>query len=289
MASIFKNDHGLRAGWRLIIYLVMVAALWLAASKLADFLMHGKQPDLGNPVPLCITMTVVFLVIFIPALVMARLEHRTMADYGLPARGALGTRFWIAAAVSLVSLALLLLALRIAQVYAPGPVTTRGLDAVRSGALWSLAALAGAMVEEFFHRGYVLTTLADGIGYWPAATVTSCIMGAMHIMNPGWTWLGLITIIGFCLLAALLRLRSGSLWMPIGLHTGWNWGEIFLFGIPCSGLMGRSHLLQGNFHGPAWITGMPFGVEAGAPNLLVFALWWWLILRFVRKPGGAPA
>lgn len=71
--------------------------------------------------------------------------------------------------------------------------------------------------------------------------------------------------------------------MPIGLHAGWNYGEVYFYGVPSSGLMGKGHLLQGSFHGPAWVTGMPFGVEAGWPNVLLFLVWWFLFAKWLRQ------
>jgi hypothetical protein len=94
------------------------------------------------------------------------------------------------------------------------------------------------------------------------------------LFNPGWTALGIATVFGFGLIACFLLRRTGNLWMPIGLHFAWNWGEIYLFGVPCSGLAGRGHLLQGSLHGSPLLTGMPFGIDAGWPNVVLFLVWW---------------
>jgi len=108
-------------------------------------------------------------------------------------------------------------------------------------------------------------------------------MGAAHVFNPGWTMLGLLTVVGFGLIACFLLRRTGDLWMPLGLHAGWNWGEAYFYGIPCSGLMGHGQLFHGSFHGPAWLTGMPFGVEAGWPEIAVFLIWWFIFAKWLRQ------
>jgi hypothetical protein len=68
--------------------------------------------------------------------------------------------------------------------------------------------------------------------------------------------------------------------MPIGLHIGWNGGAVYFYGIPCSGLMGKGHLFQGSFHGPAALTGMPFGVETGWPDIILFLIWWLIFAKW---------
>jgi len=78
---------------------------------------------------------------------------------------------------------------------------------------------------------------------------TSALMGLAHYFNPGWTVLGLFTVGGSGLIACLLLRRTGDLWMPIGPHPAWNWGEAYFFGIPGSGQSGDGNLFPGAFHG----------------------------------------
>lgn len=290
MANVFKGRHGLRAGWRLLIFFAMFAALGFAATKISDTLMHGKQPDPASPVVGIVMFAVLCACVLFPAWVMGRIEGRTLGDYGLPLRGALGAKFWATATLGFASLSLLLAALRVIQDYFAGSVQLHGAEILKEAVLWAIAIGLAAVFEEFFYRGYMQYTLTTGIGFWPAAVVTSALMGVAHVMNPGWTWLGLVTVFLFGLLACLLLRRTGNLWAPIGLHLGWNWGEVFFYGIPCSGLMGHGHLLQGTFRGSPSVTGMPFGVEAGWPNLIVFGVWWWIFARWFRgvRYGGAP-
>ena len=40
--NIWKGPNGLRAGWRLLIYLALVFALGYVASKIVDLLSHGQ-------------------------------------------------------------------------------------------------------------------------------------------------------------------------------------------------------------------------------------------------------
>jgi hypothetical protein len=214
---------------------------------------------------------------------MSRIEGRRLGDYGFPWRRALCGQFWQGAAISFVSLTMLLLVLRLARAYSLGTVQLHGVEILKFGSLWAVTMILATMVEEFLYRGYLQFTLTSGIGFWPAAVITSALMAAAHMLNPGWTVLGLFTVGGFGLIACLLLRRTGDLWMPLGLHVAWDWGETYFYGVPDSGQMGHGHLFQGSFHGPAWLTGMPFGVEAGWPNVALFLLWWLLFAPWLRE------
>lgn len=184
--------------------------------------------------------------------------------------------------IGFVSLTFLLVVLRLARAYSLGSLQLHGGDIVKNGLLWAVAITLLATIEEFFYRGYLQFTLTSGIGFWPAAAFTSALMAAAHRFNPGWTVLGLCTVGGFGLIVCLLLRRTGDRWMPIGLHAAWDWGESYFYGVPDSGQMGNGHLFQGSFHGPPWLTGMPFGVEAGRPSVALFLIWWFLFARWLR-------
>jgi membrane protease YdiL (CAAX protease family) len=283
LPNSFAGPHGLRAGWRLLIYAALVFALGYGANKIADALLHGEQPDASSPTVATVTLSVALCVLLLAAWVMGKIEGRSLADYGLPWRRAFCAEFWLAWAIGSVSLTLLLGVLRLARAYSLGPQQLHGLDILKYGLLWTVTMILAATVEEFFYRGYLQFTLTSGIGFWPAAVITSTLMAAAHMLNPGWTVLGLCTVGGFGLIACFLLRRTGDLWMPIGLHAAWDWGETYFYGVPDSGQMGNGHLFQGSFHGPAWLTGMPFGVEAGWPNVALFLIWWFWFAKWLRE------
>ena len=272
--NLWKGPNGLRAGWRLLIYITLVFAFGYMANKIADAVLHGHQTDQSSPGVVIVWVLADLCALLLAAWVMSRIEGRKMAEYGLPWQRAFCGQFWIAFAIGFVSLTLLLTVLWLARAYSFGGPQLHGADTPKYALLWAVAIILGITLEEFFYRGYLQFTLTSGIGFWPTALITSVLMAADHIFNPGWTVLGLFMVGGFGLIACLLLRRTGDLWMPLGLHFAWDWGETYFYGIQDTGLMGRGHLFQGNFHGPAWLTGMPFGVEAGWPNLAVFLIWW---------------
>lgn len=87
------------------------------------------------------------------------------------------------------------------------------------------------------------------------------LFGLAHLFNPGanlWSSVAIAIEAGVLLGAAFLWRRN--LWFAIGLHTAWNAIE-GLFGIPVSGHADPA-LAQVTEHGPAWLTGGSFGMEA---------------------------
>ncbi len=280
---MLKGPNGLRTGWRLLIYAALVGGLGYAAYKISDALLRGQSPDMATPIAGMIYTAVLSSIALLAAGAMAMIEGRSIADYGLPWRRALCKQFWQAGAIAFVSLTVLLFVLRLAGDYSPGSRQLHGAEIWTNAFLWAVTITLGAVVEEFFYRGYLQFTLTTGIGFWPAALATSLLMAWMHHFNPGWTWLGLVTVGGFGLTACFLLRRTGDLWMPIGLHAGWNYGEVYFYGVPSSGLMGKGHLFQGSLHGPWWATGMPFGVEASVPNVVLFLIWWFLFAKWLRE------
>jgi len=55
--------------------------------------------------------------------------------------------------------------------------------------------------------------------------------------------------------------RTGSLWWAIGLHTSWDWGQSFLYGVPDSGLMVQHRLLATHPVGKPILSGGTTGPE----------------------------
>lgn len=272
--NIWRGASGIRAGWRILLFFVLLVAWGIIATYVTKVIFRGGQPDMNSPSVELVYMASYALVILFATAAMAQIEYRSLAEFGLPFRRAFGLRFWQGWALGLVSLAVLLGVLRLGGFYSFGVIELPGPDAVRYALVWFAMIFSGAIIEEFFYRGYLQYTLTGAMGFWPAACLTSAFMAAMHLLNPGWTLLGVATVAEFGLIACLALRRSGDLWLPLGLHAAWNWGEAFLFGIPCSGQMGEGALRHGSFHGPAWVTGMPFGVEAGGPAALLLLFWW---------------
>ena len=143
--------------------------------------------------------------------------------------------------------------------------------------LWATAEWVATFVivglsEEFSFRGYLQYTLTMGIGFWPAAILMSLIFGLVHMRNPGETKVGVLSVVVFGLLFCLFLRRTGDLWLPVGFHAGWDWGQTFFYGVPDSGLLPYHNLLNCSFSGPAWLTGGSVGPEASVFTPIVLGV-----------------
>jgi membrane protease YdiL (CAAX protease family) len=151
-----------------------------------------------------------------------------------------------------------------------------------------LMLLAGALAEELLFRGYPFQHLAHGIGAAPAVIVMSALYGVLHLLNPhaGLWGAGNSFLMGVLLCVAYLRTQA--LWLPWGIHFGWNTAMGFLFGLPVSGYRVFNLWLYTDAFGPKWLTGGQYGIEAGAAGTVVFLigilLLWKLPLRVLPQP-----
>ncbi len=133
---------------------------------------------------------------------------------------------------------------------------------VASAVLWIVI----SFVEELSFRGYILQGLARGWGMPIAVVVSSVLFGAVHAMNPNASLLGVLTICVGGLLFASAYLVTRSLWLPIGLHIGWNLVETQVLGFAGSGHVQPS-ILHTTVQGPMILTGGAFGPEGGLVTL----------------------
>ncbi len=124
--------------------------------------------------------------------------------------------------------------------------------------------LVGALAEELVFRGYPFQHLEEGIGAVGAIAVFSILFGAVHLSNPDASRWGLLNTILIGILLAIAYLRTRALWLPWGIHFGWNTALGFLFGLPVSGLRTFNVVVRTSATGPKWMTGGGYGIEASA-------------------------
>jgi len=151
-------------------------------------------------------------------------------------------------------------------------------------ALALLSALAGAVFEEVIFRGFLFRLIAGLGGNWIALAVTSALFGLAHIRNPGATWASSLAVaIEAGLLLGAAYAASGSLWLPIGIHAGWNFAEGPVFGMEVSGHAGASSGISGQLRGPAILTGGAFGPESSIVAVAVCLVLATFYLRKMRR------
>ena len=128
--------------------------------------------------------------------------------------------------------------------------------------------------EELLSRGYHLQTIASGTNLFWGVIISSAVFALLHLANPSASWVSTAGIYFAGIFLAYGYIRTKQLWLPIGLHIGWNFCEGVVFGFPVSGLDIYA-LTRIEVTGPEIWTGGAFGPEAGLivlPALLVGAL-----------------
>jgi membrane protease YdiL (CAAX protease family) len=280
--NILKGRDGLRAGWRLLIFVAMLVPLYFGTGVVIDSAERKLHVRMFSPTDELIVMAVLLAALFLATGIMATIEGRSIGDYGLPWRRAFCGQFWQGAAIGFASLTALLFVLRLAGAFSFGSLALRGADIWKYGILWTVAFFLVALMEDFLYRGYLLFTLTTALGFWPAAVVTSLVMGGMHYLNPGGHGLGPFATLLYCLVTCLVIRRTGDLWMALGILATWDWGANFFYGVPSGGQLGQGHLFNATLHGPAWLTGGIYGPEAGWPNVALLVIWGILFSTWLR-------
>jgi membrane protease YdiL (CAAX protease family) len=141
--------------------------------------------------------------------------------------------------------------------------------------------------EELLSRGYHLQTLASGMNLFWGVLISSSIFGILHLANPN-SENKVMVALGILAAGVFLAygyLRTGQLWLSIGLHIGWNFFEGPVFSFPVSGT-GSFHLINVTISGPQLWTGGGFGPEAGLIVFPILALG--MLLTFLYTRGRQP-
>ena len=268
LKPVFIGPNGLRAGWRLLMFLALFAVLFggfvlIRAGGPQGFLEKYRNQNHITITPLVMGGSEAITLLFLcaAALIMAKFEHRKFSKYGLPLRKALGKDFWLGSFSGFLAISGTLLTMFLLHGFRITGMALHGTAIVSSLVGWGIAFLLAGLVEEFLFRGYIQYTLASGIGFWPAAIVMSALFGVGHSFNPNETAVGSATVVLFGLLLCLFLQRTGNLWCAVGFHLGYDWGQMF-YGVPDSGIVPYHNLLNSTWSGPRWLTGGVVGPEA---------------------------
>jgi len=295
LTFVFYNDRGLRAGWRLFIFAVLLyttfGLLGLLARLLRATSTGGANVGADAPylVPLLVGISdlVLFLIVLFVTWIMSRIERRSVSQYGLPLIRSAWSRFLTGYLLwGFLPLALVLLVMRAFHLFYFGSLNLHGASILAWALAWAVVYLMVGFFEEYLFRGYALHTLAEGIGFWPAAFILGIVFAYVHMGNGGETRIGIIGVLLFAIFAATTLRRTGNLWLAVGAHTGWDWGESFLFGVSNSGLPASGRLLSSHSsQGPDWLTGGTVGPEGSIFTLILWAVMTVLFL-ILYKPLG---
>jgi hypothetical protein len=141
----------------------------------------------------------------------------------------------------------------------------------------SVTLLFGAAGEEMLFHGYAFQLLIRSMGSFATILPAGVLFGLAHAGNENATALGIFNTMIWGVLLGVAYARTAALWMPIGLHFGWN-VVLPLFGVNLSGftmgVTGYSLTWRVGAGGAwaqqfTWWSGGNYGPEGGLAATLV--------------------
>lgn len=279
LTRLFLGAREVRAFWRLLVYVALVAGLGWVLVKTASWmslhigLLHAPgDPAVMSPASMILSETTTLLAVLLAAVVMGRLEWRTLADYGLPARGAFRRDFWAGMLWGLLIVSAVIGGIALFHGYSITGLAISGTNLVGYAAVWLLVFVLVGLFEEFTFRGYTQFTVASGLGFWPAAVLLSAAFGAVHLGNPNEGLIGALQVFFVAMFLCLTLRRTGTLWFAVGVHASFDWGETYLYSVPNSGLHATGHLFASSLHAATWLTGGTVGPEGSVICFVAIAI-----------------
>ncbi len=276
---------------RILAFLLLLAALCLViAAPLAPVFLVAHIPfDPSSEVAALIGEAIAATAALGAFLIMVRYADRRSAEAaGLGRQGlARETGLGLLLGGGLFSLVIAAMALF-------GAFHIRGVNTHFQPLVPLLLFLAVAATEETIFRGYVFQTLEIHWGSGVALAGSGAAFGLVHLLNPvaGVTPAERLAGPVFLVFEASILMTAGyllarRLWLPIGIHWGWNFFESAVYGTTDSGLTASPiySLLRSHVSGPFLLTGGPFGPEASLICLVVSTGAGLLLLRRAVQRG----
>lgn len=256
---ISSEEPRLRAGWRLLLQTVFLILIAFAINYLAKLIRISGDG--------LIVSQILELTLFTSSIYIARrwLDKRTFTSLGFQ----VNKQAFIDVLAGIGITFIMMGVIYIAEV-AAGWLTFENFAWQTESATQVLTGVSSFFVvfilvgynEELLSRGYHLQTLTSGTNLLWGVLISSSIFGIAHLGNPNATWVSAAGIFFAGIFLAYGYIRTGQLWLSIGLHIGWNFFEGVVFGFPVSGL-DVYRLVHHTIEGPEIWTGGAFGPEAG--------------------------
>ena len=276
---ISTDEPRLRAGWRLLLQTLLMIIIAIPTTFIVGLIWVGSNELFSSQI--------VELIMFISSIYIARrfLDKRSFVSLGLQVNKQAFRDIFIGIAITFVMMGLVYLAETAAGwlTFESFAWQTEPVANVLGGvSIFFVAFIFVGWNEELLSRGYHLQTLASGTNMFWGIVISSSVFGLAHLGNPNATWISAAGIFFAGIFLAYGYLRTGQLWLSIGLHIGWNFFEGVVFGFPVSGL-DIYRLIRHQIQGPEIWTGGAFGPEAGLIVLPALGIGSALIYLYTRK------
>ena len=150
-------------------------------------------------------------------------------------------------------------------------------------AFYLVSIFIAAAGEEMMFRGYAYQVLIEKLGGYATLLPVAVIFGLTHSSNPHVSWLAVFNTILWGVILGYAFLRSRDLWLPIGLHFGWN-AVLPLFGVNLSGLTIDVTRYEYRWDVlPLW-SGGDYGPEGGLLTTIFAVGLFFALIRIPIKP-----
>ncbi len=282
---IFFSAARMRAGWRILIFILFSIFLFLFLSIPFSFVLRGKtiQSDFHWDSLARHFFAVLFLAaVLLASWLMVRfLDMRSFASLGFAFDPGwwkeilygLGAGFFLIGFLFMIGLVI------------------RSIDTswtLHDSSIFFrsfLVLLIYAAFEETMFRGYPFQTLIEGIGKTSSVIILSAIFGVLHYFNPHSSMIGIVNTALAGAFLSVLYIKKRSLWLPICVHFSWNFCMGPVFGLPVSGVEFKGALLTTKPIGSELLSGGEFGLEGSIlTTLLLIILIVGLIFSDILKP-----
>ncbi len=276
--EIFFYGRVLRAGWGLLIFLVLTPVIGAALLLLTQALQLLK---LSNNTTLHLNYAPINLAVLVAVLlttsILASMEHRRLVAYGFFGRRWLRLFFGGSVSAALLMTALLYGLHQSGYLVFRGQTLFGTYAQFSQGVAWAAFFLLAAVVEEALTLGYLQYTLTRGlasmlrnyfdadlgvnVAFWIGALLLSFLFMLLHAAQRGENIIGFAAAGAYSLMLAFSLWRTGSIWWAVGFHFAWDWVQGFFFGSTDSGFLPASHFFLTQANGPVNLSGGSTGPE----------------------------
>ena len=292
-----RNHPGVRVSQNPAVILLLFAAAMFGSLCLEQMLaiipqtllmIRKKTPETDADIFLTVSLFLTFVNILIPVIVCGLVEKRPLRTLGFTRKRCIpdyliGLLLGFGMMSAVVMAAWKAGAIRLNGGFRQVPVLTAAVTAV----CWGIQGLS----EEITFRGYLMMSFGTRTKPWFGVAVSSLVFAFAHSFNDGFSPAAVVNLFLYGVTAALLILRTDSIWAAAALHSVWNWAQGSFYGLSVSGGAAASSFLVFEQTGKAeWIGGKVFGLEAGAGTTAVCLLVSLILLLLIpqRRADGEP-
>lgn len=238
---IFIGDGGLRAGWSVAIFAILVATFGNAVGFVMKRLHLLHKGNDFTPKSAFFSEFGAFVMILAAAAIVALIERRSVLDFNLrgPRRP---LHFFTGLAMGFAALSVLIGALAWGGWLHFGHIALSGAGILKFGLFWAAVFILVGFVEEGMFRCYLQFTLTRGINFWWALGCVGAVCLDLAIQGKGNGIWGVYIIAGLGLIPCALlywnKTPGSNFWQAAWvtstifgfIHTGnngENWIGIF--------------------------------------------------------------